>query len=276
MDESSVSPDEPSVSIVIPCYNYGRFLAEAITSALEQSHVPLEVIVIDDGSTDSSSQIALQFVPAVKLLTQANEGVLAVVNRGLREAKGEYVTFLSADDAFRPTYVEALLAALLRHPGASYAYSAMEYFGAREGVFRAHPFSPAVLLARNFVNGSALMRRSDALAVGGFNPRFEAIGWEDWDFWLRMLESGRWGVAVPDALLRYRQHVTKSRNPGSRNVRRRLRVFGAHPALYGRRPRVLRETLLFLGLLGSLINCRRCLKLLDRAWGFSTQGGADP
>jgi glycosyltransferase involved in cell wall biosynthesis len=271
VDESNVSPGEPSVSIVIPCYNYGRFLAEAITSALEQSHTPLEVIVIDDGSTDSSYEIALRFAPAARVLTQANGGVLAVVNRGLREAQGEYVTFLSADDVFRPTYVEALLGALLRHPAASYAYSAMEYFGARHGVFRAHPFSPAVLLARNFVNGSALMRRSDALAVGGFDSRFEAIGWEDWDFWLRMLEFGRWGVAVSDPLLRYRQHTTKSRNPGSRNLRRRLRVFAAHPALYGRRPHVVRETLLFVGLVGSMIRCPRCLQLLDRAWGFSAQ-----
>jgi glycosyltransferase involved in cell wall biosynthesis len=267
-----VNPGEPHVSIVIPCHNYGRFLPAAVASALEQSHVPLEVIVIDDGSTDSSYEVALQFAPAVKVLRQPNMGLVAVLNRGLRESAGEYVTFLSADDAFRPAYVERLLAALLRQPGTTYAYSSMEYFGARRGVFRARPFSPALLLARNYVNGSALMRRSDALAVGGFDPMFDEIAWEDWDFWLRLLELGKRGVPVSEPLLFYRQHETASRNPGSRDIRKRLRVLAAHPGLYGRRPRVVREALLFLALLVSLVNCGRCLRLLDRAWGFPTGG----
>lgn len=269
-----MSPDDPHVSIVIPCHNYGRFLADAVESALEQSHVPLEVIVIDDGSTDSSYEVALRFVPAVRVIRQSNMGLVAVLNRGLREAAGEYVTFLSADDAFRPTYVEALLAALLKEPRASYAYSAAEYFGARSGVFHARPFSPASLLAGNYVNGSALIRRSDALAVGGFDSMFEQIGWEDWDFWLHLLELGKWGVPVSEPLLRYRRHQTASRNPES--LRAKLRalplILAAHPGLYGRRSRVLREALLLSARVAGRLNCRRCLRLLDRAWGFYRRG----
>jgi glycosyltransferase involved in cell wall biosynthesis len=269
-----VSPGEPSVSIVIPCYNYGRFLAEAITSALEQSHLPVEVIVIDDGSTDDSHEVASRFVPAVKVLTQPNQGLVAVLNRGLREAAGDYFVVLSADDALRPSYVETLLEALLREPGAAYAYSAMEYFGARAGVFPAKPFSPALLLAGNYINATALTRRADALAVGGFHSNPENA-WEDWDFWLRLLESGRYGVAVPEPHLRYRRHETTSRNPPSRRKAfKALRVVAAaHPGLYGRRPRVIREGLLVAALVtGRLLRCRRCLRLLDRAWGFPAVG----
>jgi glycosyltransferase involved in cell wall biosynthesis len=267
-------PDEPHVSILIPCFNYGRFLPDAIESALEQTHVPLEVIVIDDGSTDDSYEVASRFVPGVEVLTQPNMGLVAVLNRGLQKATGEYFVILSADDSLRPSYVETLLTALLRQPGAAYAYSAMEYFGARSGAFPAKPFSPALLLAGNYVNATALTRRADALAVGGFHSNPENA-WEDWDFWLRLLETGRYGVAVSEPLLRYRRHETTSRNPPSR-----LKAFqafnvvrAAHPGLYGRRPRILREALVLSALVtGRLLRCRRCLRLLDRAWGFPAAG----
>jgi glycosyltransferase involved in cell wall biosynthesis len=263
------SAGEPTVSIVIPCHNYGRFLADAIESALGQTHAPLEVIVIDDGSSDDSYEVASRFVPAVKVLRQSNMGLVAVLNRGLREVAGEYVVILSADDVVQPTYVATLLAALLREPRAAYAYSAMEYFGARSGVFRARPFSPALLLAGNYVNATALTRRADALAVGGFHPN-EENAWEDWDFFLRLLESGKYGVGVSEPLLRYRRHETTSRNPQSlKKVRRSLQIVrAAHPDLYGRRPRVVREALLLAALIAGRLRCGRCLRLLDRAWGF--------
>ena len=209
------SPNDPYVSIIIPCFNYGRFLSEAVESALDQTHVPLDVIVIDDGSTDDSYEVASRFVPAIDVLTQPNSGLVAVLNRGLREAKGDYFVILSADDVLQPSYVETLLTALVEQPSAAYAYSAMEYFGARSGVFPAKPFSPALLLAGNYVNATALTRRADALAVGGFHSNPENA-WEDWDFWLRLLERGRYGVAVPEPLLRYRRHESTSRNPPSR------------------------------------------------------------
>ena len=164
------TPGEPSVSIIIPCFNYGRFLAEAIESVLGQTHVPLEVIVIDDGSTDDSRDVASRYVPSVELLTQPNQGLVSVLNRGVHEARGDYFVILSADDVLRPSYVETLLAALLSRPEAAYAYSEMEYFGAKTGVFPAKPFSPALLLAGNYINATALTRRADALAVGGPSP----------------------------------------------------------------------------------------------------------
>jgi glycosyltransferase involved in cell wall biosynthesis len=264
-----VTPGEPHVSVVILCHNYGRFLAEAIESALGQTHIPLEVIVIDDGSTDESYEVAMRYAPAVAVLRQPNLGLVEAHNRGLREATAEYVTRLDADDAFQPTYVETLLAALHAEPRAAYAYSAMEYFGAKSGVFRARPFSSALLLAGNYVNSSAVVRRADALAVGGFHATEEGA-FEDWDFCLRLLELGKYGVAVEEPLLRYRQHEGPSRNPRRfKKVRRTSRVVSsAHPDLYSRKPPILREALLLSALVAGRLGCRRCLRLLDRAWGF--------
>jgi GT2 family glycosyltransferase len=204
-------------------------------------------------------------------------GLVAVLNRGLQKAAGEYFAILSADDAFRPTYVERLLSALLQEPSAAFAYSAMEYFGARSGMFRARSFSPALLLAGNYVNASALTRRADALAVGGFHPN-PANAYEDWDFFLRLLETGKRGVAVPEPLLRYRQHGTRSRNPRSLGEFHRVSrvVRAAHPGLYGRRSPVLRETLLFAALVASRLRCGVCLRLLDRAWEFPPPSSVRP
>jgi glycosyltransferase involved in cell wall biosynthesis len=261
------------VSVVILCHNYGRFLAEAIESALGQTHVPLEVIVIDDGSTDDSYETALRYSPPIRVVRQPNVGLVEGHNRGLREAVGEYVTRLDADDALQPSYVETLLAALLREPHAAYAYSAMEYFGAKSGQFRARPFSPALLLAGNYVNSSALVRRADALAVGGFHAN-EENAFEDWDFWLRLLESGKYGVAVQEPLLRYRRHEEPSRNPRTlRKVRSTSRVVSsAHSDLYGKWPRVIRQGLLYSALVAGRVRCGRCLRVLDRAWGFHDPG----
>jgi len=258
------------VSILVPSYNYGAFLGEAIDSALAQTYRPVEVIVIDDGSTDNSVEVASRYGDKIRVLTQPNRGLVAVLNRGLEEAQGAFLTILSADDIFRSTYVERLMGALRAQPGAAYAYSAMEYFGARTGVLRAEPFSPALLLAGNTINACGLMRRDDAAAVGGFDPRLESIANEEWDFWLRMLEHDRRGVAVDEPLLRYRQHDGTSRNPVTPEGRRRgaRAMEEMHPALYSRRPRFFRFLLLKAATAAYLIRARPILRLLDRAWGF--------
>src|SRR5438445_9729851 len=104
-----MSLDRPLVSVVIPTHNYARFLGEAIESALAQTHRPIEVLVVDDGSTDNPSHVACRY--PVKLLTQSREGVCAAVNKGIRASKGSFVMRLDADDVLEPTYVQKTLAA---------------------------------------------------------------------------------------------------------------------------------------------------------------------
>jgi glycosyltransferase involved in cell wall biosynthesis len=261
---------EPLVSIVIPSYNYGAFLAEAIESALAQTYTPIEVLVIDDGSQDDSVEVAGRYADRIRLLTQENRGLVAVLNRGIEEATGTYWTVLSADDVFRADYVERLLRALEQHPEAAYAYSAMEYFGARTGIFRAEPYSAALLLAGNTINACGLMRRSDASAVGGFDSRLELTAFEEWDFWLRMLEHDKRGVGVDEPLLLYRQHEGASRNPATttekRNGARLMQQL--HPSLYERRPRAVRFVLLKAATAAYVLRARFFLPVLDRLWGL--------
>jgi glycosyltransferase involved in cell wall biosynthesis len=210
----------PLVSIVIPCFNYGRFLPEAVESALAQDHPELEVIVVDDGSTDDSLEVARGYENrGVRVLTQENQGLARTCNRGADEATGDLMLFLSADDRLAPTYVSELLAGLEREPDASYAYCSATLFGAESGVMPSRPFSAFSLVrGRNYVNGSALTRRSDYLAAGGFRDDLGEGAFDDWDFWLTMLDLGRRGTYVPKPLLEWRRHETGSKDPSSRGA----------------------------------------------------------
>jgi glycosyltransferase involved in cell wall biosynthesis len=234
----------PLVSIVVLCHDYGRFLAEAIESALAQSYPNLEILVVDDGSTDDSLKVAARYEDKVRILSHPNIGLERTCNRGVAEARGEYFAFLSADDIFEPTYVEELFDALERSPDASFAYCRMRRFGAQTGLMRCFPYSAYILALRtNFVNGSALTRRADYLAVGGLSEELAEYALEDWDFWLKLLEKGRRGTYVRAPLLRWRRHEQGSRNPESeerlagsleviRERHRRLRETVSDP--YGR------------------------------------------
>ena len=237
----------PLISIPILCHNYGRFLAEAIESALAQTHPNVEVTVWDDGSTDSTRDVAARYAPDVDLVSQENAGVVRTANRAVEAARGEWFAFLSADDRFEPTYLEELLGAIERSRGASFAYSDARLFGAASGVHEAMLFDPLVLVRGNFVNGCALTRREDFLALGGYDEELEEHGYEDWDFWLRMTASGRRGTHVPKPLLHWRRHENGSRNPTREEDMRRVAelIRGRHAALVERLEGIERVPLVY-------------------------------
>jgi glycosyltransferase involved in cell wall biosynthesis len=208
------------VSIIIANFNYGRFLSEAIESAIHQTHPCVEVIVIDDGSTDDSLEVARRY--PVTLVPQKNQGVGAARNHGAAIAKGQYLVFLDSDDVLEATYVTHCLEALKqREESVAYAYTGMRYFGAEDRVYCSRPFDAKALWAGNFVHASALVRRNAFERVGGFDPTWR-LGHEDYELWVRMLHHGFQGVLVPEPLLHYRRHGA-GRNALSREQHRELR-----------------------------------------------------
>jgi glycosyltransferase involved in cell wall biosynthesis len=216
------SPNAPLISIIVLCHNYGRFLPEALDSALAQTYSNREILVFDDGSTDDSLEVARGYADAVRVFSHPNMGIERTCNRGMAEARGEYCTFLSADDVLEPTYVADLFDALTASPEASFAYCRMRMFGAQTGLMRCFPFSAYLLALRtNFVNGSALTNRADYLAVGGISEDLGEFALEDWDLWLKMVEHGKRGTYVGEPLLRWRRHDAGSRNPEAEERRDR-------------------------------------------------------
>jgi glycosyltransferase involved in cell wall biosynthesis len=236
----------PLVSIVIPCFNYGHFLGAAIESVLAQTHQPIEVIVVDDGSTDDTQAVARRY--PVRVLSQPNSGICVAANAGFAAAKGEFVARLDADDCLAPTYVEETLAALRNHPEADLAYTECSYFGARTGTYSIEAHNPETLAERNYIHASALMRRTALLQVGGYNLNMSGGRYEDWDLWLAFAEAGSAGVLVPRPLLLYRQHAAPSRGTLRLNSWRMIqrevimasRLQANHPHLMAA-PRLLRR-----------------------------------
>jgi glycosyltransferase involved in cell wall biosynthesis len=198
------------VSVIIPCHNQAAFLAEAIGSALQQTHQPVEVVVVDDGSTDDTARVA--GAHPVQLLKQPKQGVCAAVNTGIKASHGQFVMRLDADDILLPSYVAETLAALEEQPSAQFAYTEVSYFGALHGTYPVEEFDPNSLAERNYIHASALMRRAAFECVGGYDERLATARCEDWDLWLGFAERDLPGVLVRKPLLRYRRYATKSRN----------------------------------------------------------------
>lgn len=194
-----------TVSIVIPCYNYAKFLPFAIESCLKQTHRTREIVVVDDGSTDDTAAVAKGYKQqGVKYIHQANAGPSAARNAGVRAARSEWIICLDADDMLDERYVEKCIAHAEAHPKASFVYTQMQHFGARSDVFKSRNYNVPQLLAGNYINASALIRRKDYLQ----HPYDEALrnGLEDWDFYLGLAEHGMTGVLLAEPLLLYRQH----------------------------------------------------------------------
>ena len=194
----------PLVSIIITNYNYGRFLGEAIESALAQTWQNREILFIDDGSTDDSVEVARRY--PITLFTQKNSGVCIARNNALSVARGEYVSFLDADDRLAPTAIEHMLARLRdAPPDVGYIYGQMQYFGVKTGLFASQPFDPRKLAKANFICATTLLRKQIIIDAGGYDDGFRMLR-EDWELYLRLWSRGYRGEFLPEVILEYRKH----------------------------------------------------------------------
>lgn len=203
----------PLVSIVIPAYNQGEYLEAAIESVLAQRYPALECIVIDDGSSDDTWAIACLCAerhPSSRLqvLTQANAGQSAALNRGWALARGEILGYLSSDDAFCDGVVEAMVAALAAHPEAAVAYCdywLIDAEGRRLRVHRSADFGRELMHVELVQppGPGALFRRKVFERAGGWSTALCQV--PDFDFWLRASDVGSF-VRVPQCLAEYRIH----------------------------------------------------------------------
>jgi glycosyltransferase involved in cell wall biosynthesis len=203
----------PTISVIIPAYNAERTILETIASVQQQTFSDIELIVINDGSTDRTLEILNSIKDErLKILSYQNSGVCVARNRGVAHATGEFVAFLDADDLWSPEKLGLQLAALQQHPEAGVAYS-WTYFMDEEGEsFSFHSCEPvlfegnvyAKLLVNDFIyNGSNTLIRSQAIeSIGEFDSA--CAGCADWDYWLRL--AARWSfVVVPKYQIFYRR-----------------------------------------------------------------------
>jgi len=200
------------VSVVIVCYNQAQYLAEAIESVAAQSDPPMEVILVDDGSTDNTAAVARDY-SYVDYVWQTNRGLAAARNTGLRVASSEYVLFLDADDLLRPNAIRASVECFERHPDVGFVFGAFQNIFSDRSIAPTDPPSTIDhdhylhLLEGNFIgmHGTVLYRRSILSAAGGFRETLPAC--EDYELYLRI--ARRWPVGRhSEVVAEYRQHDT--------------------------------------------------------------------
>ncbi|MBE9030967.1 glycosyltransferase [filamentous cyanobacterium LEGE 11480] len=207
-----LTPTTPTISVVIPTYNSTKTVLDTIASVQAQTFDDIEIIVIDDGSTDDlQSCLAPILADArVKVYRYANGGLPVARNRGIARSTGEYIAFVDADDLWTPNKLEKQLKALQDNPRAGLAYSwtyFMEEDGQRYHTDRPIWFQGDVLkdlLMWNFLchGSNPLIRRSVIAAVGDFDPSLPSA--EDWDYWLRIATGWEFAL-VPEPQIYYRQ-----------------------------------------------------------------------
>ena len=215
MDQGrSRTPATAPVSVVVPCFNAAPYLAAALESVVTQEAMPIEVIVVDDGSNDDSARIAQDFGRGVRVVSQANAGISASRNRGVAESTAPLLAFLDADDLWPAGSLGRRLAVLEARPDAECVYGAIEQFVTPELDAEARArLAPAAATMPGRLAGSMLLRRSAFLRVGPFDAALR-IG-ETLDWVARAAEAGLVEVAIPEIVLRRRIHgantVTRER-----------------------------------------------------------------
>lgn len=235
------------VSVVVPTYNRGSLLRSTLDSVRAQTLVPelVEIIVVDDGSTDDTvaqARTALEGAPNVRIIEQANGGVARARNRGWRAARGEWIAFLDHDDTFHPTKLERLLA--LARPKSGVLVP--RWCEVASGNERSE--SPTYSNVKNafawlldwtnpIVSMSVpLVRRAALERVGGFDPR--CVPADDWDLWLRLTTVTEFAFC-DEVLVDYFLHAGQQRRQGARMFRAVRRALGKHPFGLAQRPLLL-------------------------------------
>jgi len=188
------------VSIIIPCWNQAHWLPEAIESALNQTHKDVEVIVVNDGSPDNTSEVARKY--PVKLVEKENGGLSSARNAGIKASTGEYILTLDADDKILPEFVEKCLEA-----NDDIVSTAQQEFGDTNHLWDYQPIHPTkeMFLVDNQINCCSLYKKEIWETVEGYDENMK-LGYEDWDFWAQATKAGYTITVIREPLFLYRKH----------------------------------------------------------------------
>lgn len=197
---------QPRLSIVIPCFNHGAYLPETIRSVEAANRADIEIVVVDDGSTDPLTQETVAGLKGDNLtvIRQKNGGLAAARNAGFRAAKADYLLPVDADNRIHPAYIERGIAILDKDPAVGVVYGDAEYFGAKTGRWTSGPFDLERLLEWNYIDACAVLRRQVWEQNGGYDGTMPRMGLEDWDMWLGAASRGWKFSYVPEILFDYR------------------------------------------------------------------------
>ncbi len=205
----------PEVSVLVTLYNYAALVVETLTSIAASTEVDIEIIVVDDHSTDGGRDVVRQFIetnPAVALMlvgVDANQGLPASRNLAIEYSRADKVMVMDADNHLYPGALRRLADALDAHADAAFSWSILEEFGQTTGLRSATGWHVPWLCAANHIDAQAMFRKSTFDRFGGYRTNDALVfGWEDWEMWLRLADAGEYGVHVKQILGRYRTQTS--------------------------------------------------------------------
>ena len=203
---------KPMVSVVVPAYNMEQYIAETLDSVLGSTYNNIEVIVVDDGSKDTTVSIVEEYAKRdsrVTLIKQANAGPSRARNNAIEHCHGEYILPVDADDIISPTFISSAVEAIESDSEIKVVSCRCEFFGLRQGEWALPDFTLKDLALDNRVCATSLYRRKDWEKAGGYSETI--IAREDWAFWIAMLKDGGKVYRLPEVGLYYRVRAASKR-----------------------------------------------------------------
>lgn len=225
------------VSIIIPCYNDHHFIEQALDSAINQTLKNKEIIIIDDGSNSLTKKLLKKMEPKIDfLISQENQGVSSARNRGIDKASGEFILNLDSDDFFEPQFSEKALHIFEQKKSTKIVTCHANWFDDQGGarIFIPEGGSLKQVLVGNVAMGSAMFKKEDWIKIGGYDEQMH-IGYEDWEFYLRLLKSGGTAEVIPELLFHYRN------KPDSRNKEANMEKFKILKYIYTKHSDIYKE-----------------------------------
>jgi len=237
----------PKVSVIIPCYNQGRYVDEAVDSVLKQTYNDFEIIIVNDGSTDKFTVDLLNSYqkPETKVIHTTNQGLASARNNGIKAAQGEYILPLDADDKIGKEYLHEAVKVLDHNPGIGIVYCNAEVLGKAGKKWALPEYSLEEMLIDNIIFCSSFFRRKDWEAIGGYDSEM-TYGWEDYDFWLALIEKGLLVYKIPQVLFFYRtvaDSMVRSKAK-QQKIETFVKIFHKHPKLFQKNIHIWIEKLL--------------------------------
>jgi glycosyltransferase involved in cell wall biosynthesis len=199
--------DNNTLSVVIPFYNMGSYISECVAAVMQSTYQPLEIIIVNDGTTDMKSLAVLETLKqheSITVYTTKNSGLAQARNFGARKAQGRYLAFLDADDKVGPEYFQKAIRVLDRYENVFFVGAWTQYFGNSGSVWPTFNPQPPYALVHNPINSSALVYRKAAYLKAGLNDKQVDYGLEDYESVVALLHNGYNGVALPEVLFHYR------------------------------------------------------------------------
>jgi glycosyltransferase involved in cell wall biosynthesis len=215
------------ISVVIPCFNQGKYLPFTVESIIASTHQAIEIIIVNDGSTDDSLAIAQQLKSrhhGIQIIHQPNGGVSKARNAGMRIAQGEYILPLDGDDLISRDYIEKAIEILRSNSSVKVVYcNAVKFNEQVQKEWKLKPFNLYNLATDNMIFVSGIFRKKDAFDIGGYSEDM-TMGREDWEFWIKMLKDGGQVVKLPITGFYYRLTPNSKRKRTGTKEKKKERI----------------------------------------------------